>query len=142
MPRLGLFGVFHGENGIGHRSRKVQSHARNTRARFVGHQFKMIRFTTDHTADGDQGIVLGAIGQSLQGNRYFERTGHLHQRYVLGLDAQLHEFGQTGLGHGVRDVGVEARLHQSDAQLLAIQLIGDVALICIFHENLPNCSQR
>ena len=35
-----------------------------------------------------------------------------------------------------------ATMSTADAQLLAVQLVGDVALICIFHENLPNCSQR
>ena len=121
MPRLRLLEVFHRENGVGHGQRKVKRHARYACARFVGHQFEVIGFTANDATDGDQRVVSGTIGQPLQRHGHLQRAGHLHQSDVFGLDAQAHQLAQTGFGHGMGDVFVEARLHDADAQLLAIE---------------------
>ena len=139
MAGLGLFGVFYRENGIGNRQRKVQRNARHACSRLIRYQLEVVGLATNDAANGDERIVLRTGRQPLQGKRHFQRAGHLHQRHVFGLNAALHQFAQASLGHGVGNVGIEARLHNADAQFFTVELFGNGvvhALVRVFHSGV------
>lgn len=112
----------------------VERHAAHARARFVGHQFEVVGLAADDAAQRHQCVVAAAHGHGLQRDRHFERAGNLHMVDVLRGHAQLLELGQAGGGERIGDVGVEARLHDADAQAFSVERRVVVsALVCTLH---------
>ena len=100
----------------------VQTHPGDAGAGFVGDQLKVIGLATHDAAQGDQGIKVIALGQGLQSQRHFQRARHLHRLDVLGFYLVGLQLGHTGLVQRIGDVGIEAGLHNADAQACTIEL--------------------
>ena len=130
---LALFVVFGREHAVGDRNVALKAHAGNFGSRRVGDDFEVIGFAADHGTEGDERLVLVAVGHRLQRKRDFERARDEHHGDVVFGNAQNLELFEAGLKLFLAGVLVEARHHDADIHFRAVKLT-----LVPFHGHLSN----
>ena len=99
----------------------IERDAAHAGTALVGDQLEVIGLAAHDAADGDEGVAVVAVGQRGERERHFERARHADVPDVLVGDAERAQLGAAGLEQRIGQLEVEARLHDADAQVVAVE---------------------
>ena len=110
----------------------VQRQARHSAAAFVGDQLKVVGFTANNAAQRNQRIKLCAFSHRLQSAADLKRARHLDVGNTFDIHMQCGQLAQAGLSQCVGNAFIKARLHDTDRQFFAVELVAQ-AFFCTKH---------
>jgi hypothetical protein len=99
----------------------VERDPRDACAALVGDELEVVGLAADDAAQRHQRVEVVALGQGVQRQRHLQRAGHGDVAMSRSWTPRRFQLLEAALRQLVRERGIEARLHDADAQVAPVE---------------------